>query len=62
MSDLAFSVISFSLLTDPTTPTNSKKLGVMMSAPLYFEKLFPFGSTNIVFLNLFAFLINEGIS
>ena len=41
---------------------NSEKLGVMTSAPLYLEKLLPLGSTNTIFLNFFAFLINPGMS
>ena len=62
IKDLAFAVISLSLFTAPTSPMNSEKLGVMTSAPLYLEKLLPLGSTNTIFLDFFAFLINPGMS
>ena len=54
-------MISLSFLTAPTSPINSEKLGVIISAPLYLEKLFPLGSTNTFLLNFFAFFINAGI-
>ena len=62
IKDWAFEVISLSFFTAPTSPINSEKLGVIISAPLYLEKLLPLGSTNTFLLNFFAFFINAGIS